>query len=241
MNNNSLIPTEEELSSYNMVAQSAAESPYWKKMGGMPAILSVMLMGRELGISPMNAISGMFHVIQGQVEISGRGMSYLIRKKGHILKLIELNEHKCTLMGKRIDTGEEQECSFTIEEARASGLIRTGSMWTKLPKDMLYWRSLSRLARRLFTDCLGTCYIEGEIREMKKKEVLTTIEPADLENIEIEEIDMEIPEDLTESDLNNYIKELCDVYDKSHREIKERAKKNLKEFWEKVREFNSVG
>jgi hypothetical protein len=35
----------------------------------------------------------------------------------------------------------------------------------KYPEDMLYNRALSRLARRLFADVIGTSYIEGEIRE----------------------------------------------------------------------------
>ena len=99
MNNQLLVPTKEEMMSSQVIAQTAANTPYWQKMGGMQAILSVMLLARELGISPMNAITGMFNVIQGKVEISGKGMNYLIRRAGHKLKLIMLTNEKCILNG----------------------------------------------------------------------------------------------------------------------------------------------
>lgn len=46
-------------------------------------------------------------------------------------------------------------------------MIKPGGVWAKYPEDMIYARALSRLARRLFADVIGTAYVEGEIREEK--------------------------------------------------------------------------
>jgi hypothetical protein len=46
---------------------------------------------------------------------------------------------------------------------------------------MLYARAMSRLARRLFSDVIGTAYVEGEIRDTIEK-------PEYLQQVECEEI-----------------------------------------------------
>ncbi len=228
---NQLVPQEQELNSYRVVASNAAKTPYWTKLGGESAILSIMLMARELGISPMSAISGMFNVIQGKVEISGKGMAYLIRKGGHKLKLKLLTKEKCTLEGTRKDTGESMEASFTLNEARDAGLIKPGGAWIKCPEDMLYWRALSRLARRLFTDHIGGCYVEGELQETIEKKAVEKVEPANLEEIEIEEIDLELPEGINADSIEAYISYLSEQHNRSPYDIKKAAKANLTNFW----------
>lgn len=226
-----LVPQEQELNSYRVVASNAAQSPYWKELGGEPAILSVMLMAREIGISPMNAISGMIHVIKGKVEVSGKGMLYLIRKNGHTLKLKLMTKEKCTLEGTRKDTGEVMEVSFTITEARDAGLIKEKSAWLKCPEDMLYWRAVSRLARRLFTDCIGGCYTEGEIQETVEKKPMKDVEPANLEEIEVEEVNLDLPEGVKAEDVDGYVSFLSEQHAKSPIEIKKAAKANPNNFW----------
>ncbi|HDZ25431.1 MAG TPA: hypothetical protein ENH65_02835 [Candidatus Aminicenantes bacterium] len=228
---NQLIPHEQELNSYKVVASNAAKTPYWTKLGGEAGILSIMLMARELGISPMNSISGMFNVIQGKVEISGKGMAYLIRKGGHRLKLKLLTKEKCTIEGTRKDTEESMEASYTIDEARAAGLIKPGGAWIKCPEDMLYWRAMSRLARRLYTDCIGGCYVEGEIQEMAEKKPMKEVEPANLDEIEIEDVNLDLPVDVKAEDLDRYITYLSEQYSKSPAEIKGSAKANPDNFW----------
>jgi hypothetical protein len=214
-----------------MVACTAAKTPYWTKLGGEAGILSIMLLAREIGISPMNAISGMFSVIQGKVEISGKGMAYLIRKNGHKLKLKLLTKEKCTLEGTRKDTDEIMEASFTLQEARDAGLIKTGGAWVKCPEDMLYWRAMSRLARRLFTDCIGGCYVEGELQETIEKKPMEKVDPANLEEVEIEEVDIHLPKDVKAEDLDRYITYLSEQYSKSPAEIKTSANAKPDNFW----------
>jgi hypothetical protein len=169
----SIIPDEHELQVYETIAKKAANSPFYNKLGGEAGIISMMLYARELGIPPMTAISGGLHNIQGRIEISARMMTSKIRAAGHQLKRMTPMEDLtvCKIYGKRWDTGEDMTASFTIEEARAAGLVKPDSNWVKWPADMLWARAITRLGRELFPDVIGTAYVEGEIEERFGSEV----------------------------------------------------------------------
>lgn len=169
---NQIVPTVGELQSYKIIAEVAASNQFWKKVGGsgtqdsiVATILSVMLLARELGIPPIQAISGGINNIQGRFEISARLMNQLIRKHGHKISIKTSTNELCTIWSKRKDTGEELEQSYHIEEAIRSGLVKDGGPWKKIPSDMLFARCISRLARRLYADCIGGAYVEGELQE----------------------------------------------------------------------------
>lgn len=156
-----LIPTADELTVYQVMAKTAGKSQLYNKIGGEEGLLSIMLMARELGIPPMQALTSM-SVIQGKVEVSPRLMNMMIRKAGHRLD-IETSDTTCSIKGTRNDTQEHYTATYTIEEARKAGLVKSGGGWEKYPSDMLFARCLSRLARRLFADVISSSYIEGEI------------------------------------------------------------------------------
>jgi hypothetical protein len=88
----------------------------------------------------------------------------MIRRAGHNISIKECNKNICTLKGKRADNGDEIESSFSIQDATNAGLANR-DVWKKYTEDMLYARAMSRLARRLFPDVIGTAYVEGEIRD----------------------------------------------------------------------------
>ncbi|MGD2065778.1 MAG: hypothetical protein PVI43_01235 [Candidatus Bathyarchaeota archaeon] len=160
---NELIPNNHEMEVFNQMAKAAAKSPLYKRWGGFEGILMILLTARELGLPPMLSLNGGINNVQGKIELSARSMNAIIRRAGHQVHTVTTGDTVCTLKGIRADTKEEMEVSFFIEEAKRMGLIRQGSAWEKTPIDMLYARALSRLARRLFPDVIGTCYVEGEI------------------------------------------------------------------------------
>ena len=158
------IPSEHEMMVYHTMAEQAVSSKMYKGIGEKAGVMMVMLAARELGIPPMQALNGGINIIQGKAEISARMMSALIRKAGHKIMLKENTETSCTLVGTRCDTGEVQAASYTFAEAQKAGLVKQGGGWIKNPKDMVFARALSRLARQLFSDVIGIGYVEGEIR-----------------------------------------------------------------------------
>lgn len=161
MQQRDLIPSNHELTVYQVMARNAAQSQLYKQLNEAQ-IMMIMLAARELGLPPMLALNGGICCIQGRVELSSRVMTQMIRQRGHSIQIKDLNKQRCTLIGKRCDNGDTMEVSFTWEDAKEAGL--TGkAVWKSYCEDMLYARALSRLARRLFADVIGTAYVEGEI------------------------------------------------------------------------------
>ncbi len=158
------IPTEHEMMVYHTMAEQAVSSKMYRGIGEKSGVMMIMLSARELGIPPMQALNGGINIINGKAEISARMMSALIRKAGHEIKIKESSDTSCTLIGKRCDTGETEESSFTIEDAQKANLVKPGGGWVKCPKDMCFARALSRLGRQLFSDVIGIGYVEGEIK-----------------------------------------------------------------------------
>ena len=139
------------------------KTPHFSKIGA-EGIFAIIETAKSLDIDPRIALSGGLYYTKGKVEMSARMMSALIRAKKHsISKDPTSNETICILHGKRADNGDVWTVSFSIDEAKKAGLVRPNSPWTNFPSDMLYARALSRLARQLFTDIIGNCYVEGEI------------------------------------------------------------------------------
>lgn len=167
-NTPSLMPDPAEFQMFQTIARSAQNSGLYAGVGQEAKIFMVLLSARELGIPPMLALNGGIWNIQGKIEISARLMNGLIRRAGHSIKVIESTDTTCTLLGKRTD-GDSVECTFTIEDATKAGLHKSNT-YMKYPADMLYNRCMSRLARRLFSDVIGTAYIEGEIKDAKEVE-----------------------------------------------------------------------
>ncbi len=167
---NNPVVQENDLRLFQVIAQSAAKSGLYKNAGGVDAIFMVLLAAHDLGIKPTIALNGGIWNIKGKIEISARLMTSMVRRAGHSLNIKESTATSCTILGKRCDNADEHEITFTIQQAKTAGLVRCNhdgspGMWQKYPEDMLYARALSRLARRLFPDVIGTAYVEGEIRD----------------------------------------------------------------------------
>ncbi len=173
MNNNtslSLIPSESEFHQLQFICKKAVESGLYNGIGGEAKILMILLAAREMNLPLMQSLNGGIWNIQGRIEISARLMSAMIRARRHNMKVIQCDSTKCIIEGKRNDTGDTFTAQFTIQDAQKAGLVknnRDGSpgTWMKYAEDMLYARAMSRLARRLFPDIIGTAYVEGEIRD----------------------------------------------------------------------------
>lgn len=164
---NALVPSKEELGTYQIIAQTATESKYFDRLGGPAGMLSIMLYAREIGVAPMQAVMGGFSNVQGKITMSAELMGSLIRRDGHKLEILESTNTACCIKGTRRDTGETYTASFTMEEAEAAQLVRAGGAWEKYSSDMLFARCISRLRRRLFSDIATKSYVEGELDDEK--------------------------------------------------------------------------
>lgn len=139
------------------------KTPHYARMG-KDGIFAIIETAKSLNIDPRQALGGGLYFVKGKVEVSSRMMAALIRSKKHsITRDSKSNDTICILHGKRADTNDCWTESFSIDEAKRAGIYKNA--WITFPRDMLYARALSRLARQLFPDIIGNCYVEGEIKD----------------------------------------------------------------------------
>ena len=158
-----------EIQGTTKICQTLMQYPHYKKLGA-EGIFAIVEKAKSIGVSPLDALNGGMYFVQGKVEMSSAMMNQLIRMYNHsITKDKRSDDTICILHGKRVDNGDTWVESFSIEDAKKAGIYR--NQWIKYPKDMLFARALSRLARQLFPDVIKGCYVQGEISEVPQTNV----------------------------------------------------------------------
>lgn len=239
------IPTQQELDYYLIVATAAAKVNRSKNLDTLEirisSNMSIILCGRELGVPPHESLAQINCARKG-MELSARLMNQLIRKRGHILDIKASTDTYCIIWGKRRDTGETKEEKFTIEQAQIAGLIKPGP-WHAWREDMLFARCMSRLSRRLFADCIGSYYIEGELQdkiinaeqiaEVKNEIMLMDYRPE-------EQVSLEIPEGLDPEKVEEYVEYCAKKRQESVQWFKSKIlekKENMEAFFDSFRKY----
>lgn len=145
------------------LCQMLMKTPHYQKMG-QEGIFAIVQKSKAVGVDPLDALNGGMFYVQGKVEMTATMMNDLIRRHGHsITKDKKSNEQECILHGRRKDNGDTWSESFSLDDAKKAGIYR--NQWLKYPKDMLFARALSRLARQLFPDVIKGCYVEKEMQQ----------------------------------------------------------------------------
>jgi len=132
-----------------------------KEFRGRPdAITAAILVGHELGISPMQSLQHI-HVTEdregaagGKVIIDIVVWRTLVRSRGHSITFPEYSAVRVTARGTRHDNGDTLEVTWALEDARRAGLDQR-PIWKKYPRAMLMARATAELCRGLFEDVIG--------------------------------------------------------------------------------------
>ena len=152
-----------ELKNTQEMCKLLMQQPHYKAMGEV-GVFAIVETAKSLGIDPRQALGGGLYFVRGKVEMSARMMNALIRAKKHsVTRDKRSNDTICILHGKRADNNDMWSESFSLDEAKKAGLYKTNGPWANFTRDMLFARALSRLARQLFPDIIGNCYVEGEV------------------------------------------------------------------------------
>ncbi len=209
-----------ELQNTEKVVQALMQSKHYSKMGS-EGVYAIVHKSKSLGVNIIDALNGGLYYVQGKVGMSTELMACLIRAQGHsISRDPKSTPSNCILIGKRKDTGDVWQSSFSIDDAKRAGIFK--STWEKYPDVMCYNRAMSKLARQLFPDIIkGAGYTKDELDEIAKgkpkednfsSEVeivasIDTVPSKELETISFEELT--ILESLIDRDANK--KELTDL------------------------------
>ena len=154
-----------------VLAKRLHESRMFSAYGSPQAVLSTLMLGRELGLPAMAALRSV-HIIEGKHSLSAELMVALVLKSGlaEYFRLVETTDKICTYETLRKGSGKPQSLSYTIEQADQANLlfVRQGKQpgpWHKMPKQMLRARCKSELARLEYPDLLAGLYTPEELHD----------------------------------------------------------------------------
>lgn len=155
----------DEIQEMRALVDSLLKTKHYQRLGA-EGIFAIIQKAKATNVNPLDALNGGMYYVQGKVEMSAFLMNQLIRQAGHsISKDDTSSDTECILHGKRADTGDTWTEAFSINDAKRAGIYREGTGWTKYPRNRLFARALSNLARMLFPDVIKGCYVEGEIED----------------------------------------------------------------------------
>lgn len=135
------------------VAKTFAASGYFKDVTDVAKAYTKVLAGSELGIPPMQAMTGI-HIVEGKPTLSAALVGALIKRSGRYdYQVKTLTDTECVLVFLQ-DGKEAGESPFTIDDAKKIG-VAGKQVWQKYPRNMLLSRALTNGARWFCPDVFG--------------------------------------------------------------------------------------
>ena len=156
---------------------------YTQSPSGVQDMYAAILVGREVGIAPMEAIQNIY-LINGSVSMSGKLMVALIYRAGHLMK-VKFGAKKVTVECFRRDPYTHElvavgETEFGEADAVAASLDQKDT-YRQYPRLMWAWRAITFAGRLFYGDVLsGIGYTPEEL------EVSDVVEPIDVDVIDVE-------------------------------------------------------
>jgi len=177
-----LLPSVQVLESLKTQAQALVDAhmlPPGYRTGA--EALVVALKAREMGVHPMRGWQGMFPVTReehSRIGFMGNFILGLIYERLPEAEIIteENTTTLCKIKARRNKTSDFQYFTVTMAEAKASKwdtyydkdakAWKAKATWSD-PANMLYWRTVTRMANRLFGDITGgAAYTKDEIEDI---------------------------------------------------------------------------
>jgi hypothetical protein len=106
-------------------------------------------------------------LIGGKLVVSSRLLRALANRAGLLIERVDSTDESCTAVLVRASTGETLGAStFTIDDAKRAGLVRSGSAWTTYPARMLWARASSHVLTDYAPEIVLGMQTEDEAREV---------------------------------------------------------------------------
>ena len=146
--------------------------------GSAPAVLAVVMAGRELGLPAMASLRS-FHNIEGKITMSAAAMVAVILKSGlaEYFEPVSFSEVEATYETKRKGARGPVRLTYTIDQAlkagyggaaKNGGAFKPDSAWFKTPRPMCVSRASSELARMVYGDILAGLYTPEELTDARE-------------------------------------------------------------------------
>lgn len=150
----SSILTDDEIGRVWRIAKSLASSGMFKDVTQAEQAFGKILLGRDLGLSPTQALLSI-DIVRGNVQIRGkRLLAWVKQSENYDYEVLERSPERGAIrfFEKSKRTGDWRACEpdieFTYAEAEKVGLTKPSrngepSIWTKWPANMCLWRCAS--------------------------------------------------------------------------------------------------
>jgi len=149
-----------ELASSALIASALRQRPQ--------DVLVMVLTGRDLGLTPMQALRGI-DIVEGKPRLSADLVAALVLRapQCEYLEPVACDATRATYAAKRRGR-PEQRLTYTIEEAQLAGLLDRGpaSNWRRNPARMLDARCKYIIAKKLFPDVLFGVFDPDDVDEL---------------------------------------------------------------------------
>lgn len=156
------------ISAYH-VSEWICKSQLYKAFTTPAQVFTIIARGKELGIGMTTALAG-FHMVEGKPSASADLIRALVERDPNFEYLMptEMSATSVTWEGKHKKQPRPVKYTYTIEDARLAGLIKSGNYgatgnWAKRPQDMLMKTAGSKLARILWPGATLGCYCPEEM------------------------------------------------------------------------------
>jgi hypothetical protein len=148
---------------HEIAVQLAETSFVPKAMYRRPGeVTGAILAGRELGLSPMSALSAI-DIIDGTPALRAHALRGLVQSHGHEVWVEESTETRAVVCGQRMGSSRIEKSTWTMDRAKKAGLAGKRN-WVTHPTAMLIARATSEVCRLIAADVLlGMPYSVEEI------------------------------------------------------------------------------
>ena len=138
----------------------------------------ILLTGRELGLSPMQSLRGIY-VVNGAPVLSADLLVAVVRRSGLCgsWRVTESTPERCTITTTRVGETEPSTRTWTMADAKRAGV--TGKpIWAQYPAQMLRHRCAADLAREVYPDVVLGLYTPEEMDSVERREPAPLPPPA---------------------------------------------------------------
>ncbi len=145
------------------VAEALFKSQLFPNVKNAYGAYAIVEYGAELEIPPMTSLQTM-SIISGKICMAAQMMLTLALKKGVSYKVITDSDKEVSVTFSR-QGFESYTSSFSIEEAKRAGIFKAQGGWEKWPRDMCFWRAVTRGLRRIAPDIVLGLYAIEELKD----------------------------------------------------------------------------
>lgn len=185
------------------VAQLFAKSGLGpNELKGKPeAIATVLMLGLELGLKPMFALSNIY-IVNGRPTVWGKAIPALLYQNGFALREWTVGEGDQLVAHCEITRpdGVKGSRSFSMQQARKAGLANKSGPWQHYPDRMCAMRARGFAWADFAADVSGGLYLAEEMEDAEPRDITPRDDRRVPAGDDMELLDPPTPDDVAEAD-----------------------------------------